>query len=100
MSKKTFTGVPKPPVLSPEQAAFISRGRGKDNAPVSDEPTARLSVDLPRSLHKRFKIACASADTTMVKELLGFIEARTRDLESRQPTNVGLLIKAAHDCDT
>jgi hypothetical protein len=82
MSKKTFTSVPKPAALSPEQEAFISKGRGKDTAPANDEPTARLSVDLPRSLHKRFKIACASADTTMVKELLAFIEKRTQDLEN------------------
>lgn len=83
MSKKTFATARKPAALSPEQEAFITKGRGKDTAPANDEPTARLSVDLPRSMHKRFKIACAAAETTMVKELMSFIEARTRELESR-----------------
>jgi len=85
MNKKTFASAPKPATLSPEQEAFIAKGKGKDTTPTSspanDEPTARLSVDLPRSLHKRFKIACAAADTSMVAELLAFIKARTEQLE-------------------
>ena len=82
MSKKNFASVPKPAALSPEQEAYVAKGRGKDTAPANDEPMARLSVDLPRSMHKRFKLACAAADTSMVKELTAFIEARTRELES------------------
>ncbi len=82
--KKTFAAAPKPAALSPEQEAFISKGRGKDTAPANDEPTARLSVDLPRSLHKRFKIACELADTKMVTELIAFIERRTTELESHK----------------
>lgn len=83
MSKKTFASAPKPAALSPEQEAFIAKGRGKDTTPANDEPQARLSVDLPRSLHKRFKIACAAADTSMVAELLAFIQERTKQLENR-----------------
>ncbi|SMH26067.1 hypothetical protein [Mesorhizobium australicum] len=85
MSKKNFAAAPKPAALSAEQEAYISKGRGKDTAPANNEPTARLSVDLPRSMHKRFKIACEQADTKMVTELLAFIERRTTELESRKP---------------
>lgn len=85
MSKKTFAAAPKPAALSPEQQAYIAGGRGKDTKPANDEATARLSVDLPRSMHKRFKIACEMADTKMVTELLAFIERRTAELENRKP---------------
>jgi hypothetical protein len=45
------------------------------------EPTRRLSLDLPRSLHRRFKAACAKHDTKMIAEVMGFIERRTAELE-------------------
>ena len=45
------------------------------------EPIARLSVDLPKSLHRRFKIACAKADLKMVAEVIDFVERRTHELE-------------------
>jgi hypothetical protein len=48
---------------------------------VKEEPTARLSIDLPKSLHRRFKTACAKTDLKMVTEVMDFIERRTRDLE-------------------
>src|SRR5271165_7069009 len=36
--------------------------------PQNEEPVARLSIDLPKSLHRRFKTACAKADLKMVAE--------------------------------
>jgi len=48
---------------------------------AEEEPTARLSIDLPKSLHRRFKTACAKADLKMVAEVMNLIERRTRDLE-------------------
>jgi len=48
---------------------------------VKEEPVARLSIDLPKSLHRRFKTACAKADLKMVTEVMNLIERRTRDLE-------------------
>jgi len=48
---------------------------------VAEEPTARLSIDLPKSLHRRFKTACAKADLKMVVEVVDLIERRTRALE-------------------
>jgi hypothetical protein len=41
----------------------------------------RLSIDMPASLHRRFKLACTAADKVMVAEVLAFIERRTAELE-------------------
>ncbi|MEE9320076.1 MAG: hypothetical protein V3U76_06480 [Granulosicoccus sp.] len=46
-----------------------------------EEPTRRLSLDLPASIHKRFKTACSATDRKMTAEVLKFIERRTRELE-------------------
>ena len=46
-----------------------------------DEPTRRLSIDLPKSLHRRFKTACTKADKKMIVEVTKFIERRTAELE-------------------
>jgi hypothetical protein len=48
---------------------------------VPDEPTKRLSLDLPASLHTRFKTACSATDRKMVGELQAYIESRTQELE-------------------
>lgn len=45
------------------------------------EPTRRLSIDLPESWHRRFKIACTKTDKTMIEEVTDFIKRRTVQLE-------------------
>jgi hypothetical protein len=45
------------------------------------EPMKRLSIDMPAGLHRRFKVACTTADKVMVAEVLTFIEQRTAELE-------------------
>lgn len=45
------------------------------------EPTERLSVNLPESLHTRFKTACSATNRRMVREILGFVARRTEELE-------------------
>ena len=45
------------------------------------EPTKRLSLDLPQSLHTRFKTVCSATRRKMVNELQAFIESRTEELE-------------------
>lgn len=45
------------------------------------EPIKRLSINLPQSLHTRFKTACSATNRRMVGELLDLIEARTVELE-------------------
>lgn len=91
MSKKTFSAAPKPKQPTDDQIlAFERGGAGHDTtraerpmpkAAATDEPTKRLSLDLPASLHTRFKTACSATDRKMVGELQAYIEARTKDLE-------------------
>jgi hypothetical protein len=45
------------------------------------ERTRRLSIDLPESWHRRFKIACTKADKKMIDEVSEFIKRRTLELE-------------------
>jgi hypothetical protein len=51
-------------------------------AEASKEPTRRLSVDLPASLHRRFKTACSNTDRKMLAEVTAFIKSRTIELEN------------------
>jgi hypothetical protein len=94
---KTFAQAPKPkPLTADVIAAFERGGAGQDNAQThistkvdkrepakveKQEPTKRLSIDLPLSLHRRFKTACAKADKQMIVEVTKFIERRTAEFE-------------------
>jgi hypothetical protein len=49
--------------------------------PAKAERTRRLSIDLPESWHRRFKIACTRADKKMIEEVTEFIKRRTLELE-------------------
>lgn len=57
-------------------------GTGDGTFGSAAESTKRLSLDIPRSLHKRFKMACTATDRKMVTELQTFIEHRTEELEN------------------
>jgi hypothetical protein len=92
MSKKTFSTAPKPRQQPTDDQilAFERGGAGHDTTQVerpvpkvatTDEATKRLSLDLPASLHTRFKTACSATDRKMVGELQAYIEARTKELE-------------------
>src|SRR5829696_8239740 len=93
MSKKTFTAAPKPRQPTAEEIdAFERNGAGHDResaavaaAPASAvpaEPSKRLSLDLPASVHTRFKTACSATGRKMVGELQYLIERRTAELEA------------------
>ena len=93
MSKKTFAAAPKPRQPTPEEIeAFERNGAGHDRQPIpaaaapvaaaSAEPSKRLSLDLPASVHMRFKTACSATGRKMVGELQDFIERRTAELEA------------------
>lgn len=58
----------------------VKAGKAANDAP---EPTKRLSLDLPQSVHRRFRTACSAADTKMAREIMNFIERRTRQLEEK-----------------
>ncbi len=85
MSKKTFTAAPRPKQPSNDEiAAFERGGAGHDTratASTPAEPTKRLSLDLPESVHRRYKTACSATNTKMVADILAFIERRTAELE-------------------
>ena len=92
MSKKTFSTAPKPKQQPTDDQilAFERGGAGHDTTQgakpaakaASVEPTKRLSLDLPASLHTRFKTACSATNRKMVGELQAFIEQRTAELEN------------------
>jgi hypothetical protein len=54
---------------------------GVTTKPGKAEPSRRLSIDLPESWHRRFKIACTRADKKMIDEVTEFIKRRTLELE-------------------
>lgn len=91
MSKKTFSAAPKPKQPTDDQILAFERGgaghdttrapRSEVKAATPDEPTKRLSLDLPASLHTRFKTACSATARKMVGELQAYIQTRTKELE-------------------
>jgi len=93
---KTFAQAPKPRPLSADViAAFERSGAGQDTqthistkqekrggvTAVRTERTRRLSIDLPETLHRRFKTACSRTDRKMLTEVAEFIVRRTAELE-------------------
>lgn len=94
MAKKTFIASPRPRGLDPATIdRFVEEGHGhdarskdthkhRDTEPREPVPMARLTVDMPRELHRRFKVACAAHDTRMNDEIRNFIERRLAELES------------------
>ena len=93
MSKKDLTKpLPKRQPTPDEMDAFIRRGAGKDKETHISVKTGtknsvqventRLTVDLPRDMHRRFKIACTVADTKMNDEIRRFIDRRSAELET------------------
>ncbi len=104
MPKKTFTRAPKPKQpTTADIEAFERGGVGHDAKPEQAParqplvkqalPTKRLSLDLPESLHIRFKTACSATSRKMIGEIQNFIEQRTLELEEEagltrmDPTN-------------
>lgn len=93
---KQFTATPKPQPSLEAIRAFEQSGAGQDtqtHIPVNvvkleptvtakGEPTRRLSIDLPASLHRRFKTACSRTDRKMLAEVMEFIQRRTTELEN------------------
>ena len=80
MSRKSLTKPqPKKQLTSEEIASFVLGGAGQD---AEKTGMARLTVDLPRETHRRFKIACTVADIRMNDEIRRFIERRCVELEA------------------
>ena len=89
MTKKSFSEAPKPTPHPTDEhiTAFERDGPGQDtrrsrrNTPA--EPVHRLSLDIPKSLHQRFKLACTTMDNSMTGEIQRLIEARTGEIEKQ-----------------
>jgi hypothetical protein len=70
-----------------ERGEPTNAGKGKSTntglgiATKGTERTRRLSIDLPESWHRRFKIACTRADKKMIDLVTEFIKRRTLELE-------------------
>ncbi len=88
MSKKTFATAPRPRQPTADEIdTYEKGGAGHDQAASSAqarpaERSKRLSLDLPESVHTRFKTACSATGRKMVSEIQEFIERRTAELES------------------
>ena len=64
-----------------EMGKSSDAGLGISTKSGKSERTRRLSIDLPESWHRRFKIACTRADKKMIDEVTEFIKRRTLELE-------------------
>ena len=98
MSKKQLTKPPARRQPTPDQITqFVHGGPGKDKEIQKSSKTdrkisaqekmARLTIDLPRAAHRRFKLACVMADTKMNIELRQMIEHRCAELERHHAGN-------------
>lgn len=81
MKKNLTKPQPKRQPTDTEIASFVHGGTGQDTAKPA---MARLTVDLPRAMHRRFKVACTIADTRMNDEIRRFIVRRSEELEASQ----------------
>lgn len=79
MPKKVAMPQPRPVAATPDD--FVAR---KPAPEVPSEPTKRLSVDVPVSLHKRLKIVCANREINMADAMRDFIAEGVRALETRE----------------
>ena len=74
MKKVTFTGKPTAKVTPTSPDDWVASDSGIPAKPVrSAEPTKRLTIDIPLSLHQRVKSQCALKGDNMadvVRELL------------------------------
>ena len=73
MKKVTF--VPKPGSEAKE-AVTPDAWVGLANKPVPDEPTKRLTIDIPVSLHQRVKSQCAMQGLKMADVIRDLLEHR------------------------
>lgn len=56
--------------------------RAASHGPVVEpEPIKRLSINLPESLHTRFRTACSATNRKMIAEIRRFVARRTEELE-------------------
>jgi hypothetical protein len=65
-----------------ERVKVTNQGLGVTTKEDPAERTRRLSIDLPESWHRRFKIACTKIDKKMIDEVTELIKRRTVEFEN------------------
>ena len=77
MSKKVSIGA-RPTRQAPASADewVGTRGETAVTPAAPGEPTKRLTIDLPESLHRRVKVGCAMEGTSVASEVRAFLEKR------------------------
>ena len=58
------------PAAAPTAEAWV-----KNREEAADEPTKRLTLDIPESLHRAIKVSCAGRGTKMAEEIRVLLEA-------------------------
>lgn len=92
MTKKSFKAAPTP--IEPQADAidrFVQSGPGKDSMAANaqmqktanEEPLKRLTIEVPKSLHTRFKALCAQHETKMADEFRTYMEKQCAEWEGR-----------------
>ena len=61
----------------------------------ASERLKRLSIDMPATLHRRFKVACVATDKVMVEEVLAFIKRRTAERARRAARALDAFVREA-----
>jgi len=77
MSKKNLAFKPATPAASAD--AWIDK-RDKPAAPA--QPTKRLTVDIPQSLHKRIRLACIEQDEVMADVIRKILQNTFSDADA------------------
>lgn len=78
MSKKDLSKPrPRRPPDQREIDKFVRDGAGTGG---NGDGSARLTVDLPRATHRRFKAACALAGVRMNAEIVALVEKRCAEI--------------------
>lgn len=75
MSKKVAFG-PKPAIHKPDADKWVGE-RAIPQAQAED--MKRLTIDIPKTLHRRIKTTCAGRGTKMADEIRSMLESHYRD---------------------
>jgi|GEM_PF-878516 hypothetical protein len=65
----------------PESALPAAAAAAAEAAPEASEPMKRLTIDVPASLHRRIKVACALNGVKIADEVRALLEAKFGDVE-------------------
>ena len=76
MSKKVSIGTRPSTRQAPASPDEWVGTRAETAATQASEPTKRITIDVPESLHRRVKVGCAMDGTSVAAEVRAFLEER------------------------